>query len=214
MKGKYFPNTNFLDAALGLNGSFSWNSIWGSKSLVKEGLIWRVGDGKLIDVYRDPWLTDEQGRFVLSPRIDGISVVKDLIKGSRMEWKADLILESFNERYARCILAIPISMRAPANTLTWAYSNDGLYSVKTAYMLGKSCNFDNFHQAWVILWKLDTTPKVRHFLWRVCTGSLPVRALLKRRHMLDEDNCPWCIDMAETLNHALFHCPTFRDLWR
>ncbi|XP_056697634.1 uncharacterized mitochondrial protein AtMg00310-like [Spinacia oleracea] len=51
--------------ALGLNGSYSWRSIWSSKSLVKEGLIWRIGNGEKVNVYEDPWFTDEQGCFIL-----------------------------------------------------------------------------------------------------------------------------------------------------
>lgn len=65
MKNKYFPHDDLLDAALGLNGSYSWRSIWSSKSLVKEGLIWRIGNGEKVNVYEDPWFTDEQGCFIL-----------------------------------------------------------------------------------------------------------------------------------------------------
>ncbi|XP_021771836.1 uncharacterized protein LOC110735975 [Chenopodium quinoa] len=71
----------------------------------------------------------------------------------------------------------------------WDFSNDGCYIVKSAYMLGKSCNLDLFHKAWVEIWKLEVTTKVRHFLWRVCTGTLPVRAYLMYRHMTDVADC-------------------------
>lgn len=80
-------------------------------------------------------------------------------------------------------------------------------------MLGKGCNFDSFHQAWVNLWKLETIPKVRHLLWRICTGYLPVRDLLKHRHKSDDEMCPWCRDGVETIEHAFFKCPTVCDLW-
>lgn len=39
-------------------------------------------------------------------------------------------------------------------------------------------------------------------------------SLLKRRHMIDNDRCPWCNDKTETINHALFLCPTAIDLWQ
>ncbi|XP_021737847.1 uncharacterized protein LOC110704374 [Chenopodium quinoa] len=95
----------------------------------------------------------------------------------------------------------------------WAFSNDGCYSVKTAYMLGKSCNLDLFHKAWIEIWKLEVTPKVRHFLWRVCTGTLPVRAYLMHRHMTNVVSCPWCVDYPETVQHAMFDYHTVRELW-
>lgn len=150
-------------------------------------------------------MADEHGSRILSS--------KKVIDFEKMEWNFDTIRENFEERDRACIMAIPLSIRKPPDCLTWAYSSDGKYSVKTAYMLGKSCNFDTFHQSWIDLWKLETTPKVRHFLWRACTGSLPVRTLLKARHVLENDTCPWCNREAETLSHALFSCPMVSDLW-
>lgn len=38
MKAKYYAISSFLESALGPVGSYFWRSIWGSKSLVKEGL--------------------------------------------------------------------------------------------------------------------------------------------------------------------------------
>ncbi|XP_048503165.1 uncharacterized protein LOC125498893 [Beta vulgaris subsp. vulgaris] len=56
-------------------------------------------------------------------------------------------------------------------------------------------------------------PKVRHFLWRLCTNSLPVRDLLKYRHLIEEADCPWGCGEAETMAHAIFGCQRVKDLW-
>ncbi|XP_056695214.1 uncharacterized protein [Spinacia oleracea] len=159
MRGKYYPNGEFLDSALGLSCSYSWRSIWGAKALLKEGLIWRVGNVSNINVWSDPWLTDEKGRFILSHHNDTVNYVHELMRPDTKEWDYEKITSIFEERDVRCIMAIPLSDRAPKDCLTWAYSMDDNYSVKTAYMLGKSCNFDNLHQAWIEIWKLDMTPK-------------------------------------------------------
>lgn len=149
MKAKYYPNCSFLDAYLGYAGSYSWCSVWSFKALLKEGIIWRIGNGARVNVWKEPWLTDEGGRFIMSNETEGITSVSDLIDMSRMEWNFYLISSIFNERDQKFIMAIPLSYRAPPDVLTWAYSNDGLYSTKTAYMLGKGCNFDAFHLAWL-----------------------------------------------------------------
>lgn len=47
LKAKYYPNSTFLAASLGLRPSYAWRSICSSKGLLKEGLLWRVGDGLL-----------------------------------------------------------------------------------------------------------------------------------------------------------------------
>ncbi|XP_057246862.1 uncharacterized protein LOC130589574 [Beta vulgaris subsp. vulgaris] len=80
-------------------------------------------------------------------------------------------------------------------------------------MLGKGGNLDDVHKAWGILWSLEVSPKVRHFLWRVCTNSLPVRAVLRARHLIDQDECPWCLHDVETIHHSLFTCDRWKSVW-
>lgn len=45
LKARHFPNSRFISSFRGSNPSFSWRSIWGAKSLLREGLIYRVGKG-------------------------------------------------------------------------------------------------------------------------------------------------------------------------
>lgn len=86
--------------------------------------------------------------------------------------------KTFNEDDVKKILAIPLSALSSNDELTWALTKNEDYLVKTAYMLGKGGNLDNFHHAWVHIWGADTSSKVRHFFWILCTNSLHVRALL------------------------------------
>ena len=58
---------------------------------MSEGTIWRVGDGKEIDIWDDAWVGDGEGRFITSDRVEGLSRVSDLIEDGRKEWKVDLI---------------------------------------------------------------------------------------------------------------------------
>ncbi|XP_021721532.1 uncharacterized protein LOC110689111 [Chenopodium quinoa] len=64
----------------------------------------------------------------------------------------------------RNILAIPLCEIGQEDKLTWVFSKGGEYTVKTTYLLGKGCDLDNFHQAWVEIWKAAVTPK-RVFRW-------------------------------------------------
>lgn len=93
-----------------------------------------------------------------------------------------------------------------------AFTKNGVYSVKTTYMIGKSCNFDNLPNSWVLLWGLNVSPKVRHFLWRVCSGTLPVRSLLKYRHLTNDDTCRLCKNHVETTSHLLFECEAAKEV--
>lgn len=110
-------------------------------------------------------------------------------------------------------MSIPITKSEPKDALIWAHSKYVIYDVKSAYMLGKSCNFDLLHQVWVDVWRLDVSPKVHHILWRACTDTLLVLGTLKYRHMADNDKCTRCNDGLETIIHALFVRPKVCSLW-
>jgi len=45
IKDKYFPKISFIEAWRGENSSYTRRSIWGAKSLLKEGLRWQIGNG-------------------------------------------------------------------------------------------------------------------------------------------------------------------------
>ncbi|XP_021735667.1 uncharacterized protein LOC110702268 [Chenopodium quinoa] len=114
------------------------------KLLLKKALYGELGVGR---------------RFITSQEVVGLSTVSDLIDEHSREWKTDIIAENFNERDQKCILSIPINSTVTKDMLTWAFSKDGLYSAKTAYMLGKGCNLNDFHQAWVETWGMNVSPK-------------------------------------------------------
>jgi hypothetical protein len=45
-RDKYYRNGNFLEASLGSRPSYAWRSIFNARKLLKEGLVWRVGNGE------------------------------------------------------------------------------------------------------------------------------------------------------------------------
>ena len=56
MEAKYYCGKTFLDSKLGNQPSFAWRSIHSSWGLLKEGLIWRIGNGSRVRIGKDKWL--------------------------------------------------------------------------------------------------------------------------------------------------------------
>jgi hypothetical protein len=56
LKAKYFPNGSLIDTVFTGNGSSSWHAIEYGLELLKQGVIWRVGNGVSIRAWRDPWI--------------------------------------------------------------------------------------------------------------------------------------------------------------
>lgn len=59
LKAKYFPRASLVDTAFCSNASTTWQSIMHGLELLKKGIIWRVGNGTQIRIWRDPWIPRE-----------------------------------------------------------------------------------------------------------------------------------------------------------
>jgi len=56
LKAKYFPNGDLLDTAFPSVVLSTWKAIMFGLELLKKGVIWRVGNGKQIKIWRHAWL--------------------------------------------------------------------------------------------------------------------------------------------------------------
>jgi hypothetical protein len=56
LKGRYFPNGDFWTTQCPRSSSYIWRSIMHGKKLLDKGILWRVGDGKYINILRDRWI--------------------------------------------------------------------------------------------------------------------------------------------------------------
>ncbi|KAK1650817.1 hypothetical protein QYE76_068622 [Lolium multiflorum] len=106
---RYFPNGNILDAVPAPGISYTWRSILRGVALLKEGLIWRVGDGANIKMWKDPWIPSGITR---KPRsLQGNSpatLVADLLNPLTGDWDEALVHDLFQAEDARAILSISI----------------------------------------------------------------------------------------------------------
>jgi hypothetical protein len=67
LRAKYFPAGNLLDTAFIQNSSPSWQGVMHGLELLKEGAIWRIGNGSEVKIWRDNWLP-RQGQLKPSGR--------------------------------------------------------------------------------------------------------------------------------------------------
>jgi hypothetical protein len=56
LKAKYFPNGNLIDTTFCTNPSQTWQGIMHGLDLLKQGVIWRNGNGSQMCIWRDPWI--------------------------------------------------------------------------------------------------------------------------------------------------------------
>lgn len=111
MKEKYYKYGTILNAKLGGGPSLVCRSIWESKTLICEGMRWRVGNGKRIKILGDRWLPTPTSFEVQSPvkLLNKEATVDVLIDSSRGCWNYNLIKEVMNEIEAEIIRGLPLS---------------------------------------------------------------------------------------------------------
>lgn len=56
LKGMYFKHKDITIAKLGHNPSYIWRSLLWSRDILDHDLLWRVGNGKSINVFNNKWI--------------------------------------------------------------------------------------------------------------------------------------------------------------
>lgn len=218
-KAKYFPDGNFLDAALGNNPSYVWKSIWESKSVLKMGARWMVGSGRSIQISNQPWLNDEDNPYITSEsQVLDQSKVAGLMRENGREWDEDIIRDLFNERDQRCILRTKLSDRVTEDQVYWCKENSGLYSVRSAYRLLQHQKGQGRHgdtsSLWSKIWKIKAPPKALNLIWRALSWCLPTMVMLAQKQVPVLRTCPVCNGEEETIMHALVTCQFAVQCWQ
>jgi hypothetical protein len=190
LKAKYFSDCSILDAQPNSGMSYSWRSILKGVQLLKDGVVWRVGDGTDIKIWNDPWLPREGATKPITQRRNCLlTKVCELIDPSTGQWDETLIRIIFCEFDASTILAIPICEDFE-DFVACQHDEKGVFSVKSAYKLfvrtrdgpqATSSTAAPAEQFWKAIWKIPVIPKIQQFIWRLAHNSLPMKVNIKRR---------------------------------
>ncbi|XP_062152086.1 uncharacterized protein LOC133860513 [Alnus glutinosa] len=187
-----FSNNNFLEANLGRRPSFAWRSIISSQALLKEGLCWRLGDGRSVQIWGDKWLTSPSTFAVQSPLsiLPGDATGSALIDPVSKRWNVALVNSIFWKEEAECIIAIPLNKYGQQHLRIWRGTSSSDFSVRSAYYMakemheiqrGESSNYSEVNKLWKIIWGLQVPNLVKMFLWRSCHNILPTKANLLKK---------------------------------
>ena len=220
---KYFPTGNILEVQIPSKCSYAWRSILQSRDVIQKGAVWRVGDGRMIDIWSHNWLPDVGQSRVLSPRNDArVEKVCDLFYPNSKIWDPGLIQHIFYPWEAEKIMRIHVSAVNTEDTLVWPLSPNGEYSVKSTYRMlaaevtnglpsssGGACSL-----LWKRIWKIHAPQRIKHFIWRAAKDSLPTKQNLVQQKIPMDVTCSLCEDYQEMLLHALWLCVQAKLVWK
>ena len=101
---------------------------------LNRGCIWRVGKGDQINIWDDAWIPTSPTRKIYTPKGHlMLNKVSDLINPMTETWDEELIRDNFWSIDANRILKIPITPSSREDFLAWHFTNNGLFTVRSAY---------------------------------------------------------------------------------
>ena len=133
------------------------------------------------------------------------------------EWDTELLEEIFTLVDAQAIASIPLSSGTEPNSIIWHFNKRGTYTVKSGYKVLRKITRPSSQwiasDAWSKLWAVGFPPKVKQFMWSVCTECLPTRPKLRTKGIPINDACSLCDHPSEAAMHLFLECPYARECW-
>ncbi|KAF7807160.1 reverse transcriptase [Senna tora] len=139
--------------------------------------------------------------------------------GEDGRWRTEIMQQIFSTEEIEAIMKIPQNARRRDDRWTWSLTTQGDFSVKTAYHAYHSSKIshvtDSEHcNVWKTVWKMNTLPSTKLFMWRAVKDILPTAEALKKRGMDIDEQCSLCGLEVESCLHALVGCEQVRHFWR
>ena len=190
-----------------------WKSCKVGGVIFNKGLKWSIANGESVSTWVDFWLPSGP----LRQQIEGpLNEGEDKISAKNLMNSVECISFALPNRTLQEIKGIPIAANpSQEDLLIWAFSNDGSFSLKSAYLIAKGFNLVNLdtgtHQ-WV--WKAHTSPRIKYFIWLCTHHCLPTKEVLGSRGLNLDLMCELCCEGAETIIHTLRDYKVARAVWR
>jgi hypothetical protein len=130
LKSIYFPRGNLLDTVFRQDVSPSWQGIEHGLELLKEGIIYRAGDGRDINMWRDNWITRDYNLKVTPGKTNTrIRRVSQLLRPGSNIWNKDLVNKVCYSHDADWILKLKLPPTPCEDFVAWHYEKSGIFSV-------------------------------------------------------------------------------------
>ncbi|CAN1178262.1 Putative ribonuclease H protein At1g65750 [Linum perenne] len=195
--------------------SSCWRGINNCWEKFRGGLRWGIRNGRNTNFWNERWLDSGKVLAALSPPPAGMEsmTIADACNDDDL-WNVGLLATFLPFP----ILQEVVGMTPPSKELeddipVWGLEPNGVYSVKSGYILAKGLVGDPERDRWNKVWKWEGPQRVRHFLWIVSSNKLLTNAERHRRHMTACGDCGVCAGTPETSIHILRDCATSQGVW-
>ena len=148
--------------------------------------------------------------------------MEHLINPVDCSWNVDLLNAYIHSYDVKIIRGLAVSRSYKSDTNGWSFTESSKYLVKSGFKIesslpdkgkGTILYGPNIKPLLAYFWKLKCPPKLKHFVWQLLSGTLPVLKNLKTRGIDFDLRCSMCGADEESTNHVLFECPPALQAW-
>ncbi|PNT77753.1 hypothetical protein BRADI_1g68395v3, partial [Brachypodium distachyon] len=179
-----------------------------------------MGDGRSTRFWTDRWLGEERIRdsflaltAAVRPRLVRQRTVREVLDGACIEDVGPNLGENALAEFLLLWERVQ-GFRLDgtvADTLRWNWSNDGVYSAKSAYLnLLAGRALDPYATE---IWHSRAPLKCRVFAWLAARNRCWTADRLAKRGLPHPDRCPLCDQEEESISHLLLGCVLARQVW-
>lgn len=229
---KYCHGKDFLECEAPNTASHGWRGICVAKNLIKPHLGKAIGDGRMTNIWTEPWLSlDQQCRPMGPPtELTKNLQVSRLISPTTGEWNKEEI-RAIVPNHEKQILELKPSKKGAQDKIIWQPTKEGIYTAKSGYYEGLRADEEarnveedaemegvleqqNRGFNWnVEMWKLHTSQKTKLFMWKAIHEAIPVGENLGVRNVNTSIRCSHCGE-AETTTQLLYQCDFAEKVWK
>jgi hypothetical protein len=136
LRARYADGGDLLHAKCPKKASYTWCSVLHGRDLLKEGLVWIIGDGTKIKVWEHNWIprSYHMRPLGIKPGME-VNLISELLLPNGAGWNVDKLNDCFFEMDVNDILKIPVGRAGSVDYMAWNYTKNGLFSVRSAYHL-------------------------------------------------------------------------------
>lgn len=194
--GKYCHTTPFMECSLPSWPSHGWRSILVGCGVLRKGLGWTIGTGEDAKVWSHPWLSMDSPLCPMGPPplSSKDMLVSDLIDSNTRQWNLRQIREHLPE-FEEPIRLLPLWNTRRKDKQVWLLLKHGEYTTRSGYGVSVIQDIPLLHIQFnwqKHVWKVQTLPKIKSFIWKALVRALPMGILLLHRGIDIDANCKCC----------------------
>ncbi|KAL0922828.1 hypothetical protein M5K25_006853 [Dendrobium thyrsiflorum] len=185
---------NLLNAGYRRSCSSTWKILMSGASALRPIVRWRIANGKFINILNDIWILDR----CLSKWPTFIAVLDE------DNWNEEDLLKFFGKLLVEVIMQIEIYRDYVEDKLELCNSFTGNKISKLVRLAEEKDVEGRLDWNWIR--KLELSPRVACFWWRLLKEALPTTDFLMRRRLLAFNCCPRGCVVVEDWDHITTSC--------